>query len=81
MGSFEYDSSDIPDSVRSYLRGFQKAVDQQNVDEILQVFSFNESVLFSFLELRNGLEQDQRALLQDYSLATLEGSRGTSRSR
>ena len=37
MGSFEYDSSDIPDSVRSYLRGFQKAVDQQNVDEILQV--------------------------------------------
>jgi hypothetical protein len=37
MGSFEYDSSDIPDSVRSYLRGFQKAVDQQSVEEILQV--------------------------------------------
>jgi len=36
MGSFEYDSSDIPDTVRSYLRGFQKAVDQQNVEEILQ---------------------------------------------
>ena len=30
--------SDIPEAARSYIRGFQSAIDSQNVDEILQYY-------------------------------------------